>query len=141
MLSHMIDKDTDESTHSLVIALNDNYDGGGTVFYDSNQTIRLQCGQVLCFRGDSVFHGGEAVTNGTRYIIAVFLYYDESDGHYGQDGHDGHDDNLSLCHPINHGKHNVCNPIFGIRRHKTQFSICHYNDDKSITFATLAQGS
>lgn len=70
---------TDESTHSFVLALNDEYDGGGTYFYESNMTVRLQCGDVVSFRGDQVQHGGEAVTGGTRYIIAVFLYHDDDE--------------------------------------------------------------
>jgi len=70
---------TDESTHSFVLALNKDYSGGGTYFYDYNQTVRLKPGQVLSFQGDRLQHGGEAVTKGVRYILAVFLYYD-SDG-------------------------------------------------------------
>ena len=72
----------DESTHSIVLALNDGYEGGGT-FVVANEddtrddcVIRLETGQVLCFRGDLVRHGGEPVTRGTRYILAAFLYYD-----------------------------------------------------------------
>ena len=69
----------DESTHSLVLALNDDYEGGGTYFYDSDQTVRLATGDVLSFKGDELWHGGQALTRGTRYIIAVFLYHDDDD--------------------------------------------------------------
>jgi hypothetical protein len=69
--------DVDESTHSLVLSLNDNFEGGGTYFFDSDTTIRPATGSVLSFRGDSIFHGGAAVTKGIRYILAIFLYYDE----------------------------------------------------------------
>ena len=72
----------DESTHSIVLALNNGYEGGGT-FVVANEddtrddcVVRLETGQVLCFRGDLVRHGGEPVTRGTRYILAAFLYYD-----------------------------------------------------------------
>lgn len=68
---------TDESTHSFVLALNQDYSGGGTHFYDHNTTVRLNTGDVLSFRGDKLFHGGEAVARGKRYIIAAFLYHDD----------------------------------------------------------------
>jgi predicted 2-oxoglutarate/Fe(II)-dependent dioxygenase YbiX len=66
--------DTDESTHSFVLALNDDYEGGGTYFYDRKATIRPEAGSVLAFRGDQMLHGGEPVTQGKRYILAAFLY-------------------------------------------------------------------
>jgi hypothetical protein len=68
---------TDEATHSLVVSLNDDFDGGGTYLHDCNITLRPAEGSVLSFRGDQMLHGGEAVTRGVRYILAVFLYYDE----------------------------------------------------------------
>ncbi|GKY94684.1 hypothetical protein MPSEU_000433900 [Mayamaea pseudoterrestris] len=69
----------DESTHSLVVALNDpnEYIGGGTYFAETDTTQRAALGEVLSFRGDQVLHGGEAVIKGTRYILAVFLYHDD----------------------------------------------------------------
>lgn len=70
--------DTDESTHSLIIALNDNYEGGGTYFLNDNITIKLKTGQILSFNGNELEHGGEAITKGIRYIIAVFLYHDDT---------------------------------------------------------------
>jgi hypothetical protein len=69
---------TDESTHSLVISLNDDFVGGGTYFFDQDTTICPAKGSVLSFRGDQLLHGGEAVTRGVRYILAVFLYYDDN---------------------------------------------------------------
>lgn len=66
----------DESTHSLVVALNDDYEGGGTYFPDYDLVLRPSKGSVVSFRGDALPHGGHAVTKGVRYILAVFLYYD-----------------------------------------------------------------
>jgi hypothetical protein len=79
---------TDESTHSFVLALNDkdDYQGGGTYFYNYDTTIRLQAGEILSFRGDCLSHGGEALVQGTRYILAGFLYYDD-DGKERDDQH------------------------------------------------------
>ena len=66
----------DESTHSLVVALNDDFEGGGTYFPDYDTVLCPSKGSVISFRGDTLPHGGQAVTKGVRYILAVFLYYD-----------------------------------------------------------------
>lgn len=65
---------TDQSTHSLTIALNNiqEYDGGGTYFLDLDDSIRPDIGHVLSFQGD-LYHAGEPLLSGTRYIIAAFL--------------------------------------------------------------------
>jgi len=47
---------------------------------DHDTTIRTPIGCTLSFNGYRVLHGGGAVSSGTRYILAVFLYYDESGG-------------------------------------------------------------
>ncbi|KAI2507720.1 hypothetical protein MHU86_6719 [Fragilaria crotonensis] len=67
----------DESTHSFVLALNDDFVGGGTYFCDYQKTIApKKSGCLVSFRGSSLRHGGNAVISGTRYILAVFLYHD-----------------------------------------------------------------
>jgi hypothetical protein len=66
----------DESTHSLVLALNEEYEGGGTYFAGPDQLVKLRTGEVLTFGGRGMGHGGEVVTKGDRYILAVFMYYD-----------------------------------------------------------------
>jgi len=67
----------DECTHSFVIGLNDDFEGGGTYFHDYNTVLSPRIGDVVTFKGDSLKHGGDAVTRGTRYILAVFLYLDK----------------------------------------------------------------
>lgn len=66
----------DESTHSFVVALNQDYVGGGTYFSKTDSTVLLRTGEVLCFRGNILEHGGEPVTSGKRYILTGFLYLD-----------------------------------------------------------------
>ena len=66
----------DESTHSFVLALNDEFEGGGTYFYALDKTIAPKAGSVVTFRGDKMLHGGNCVTKGVRYILAVFLFAD-----------------------------------------------------------------
>ena len=70
---------TDESTHSFVIALNEDYEGGGTYLSEQDMVVRLRKGEILSFRGDSMLHGGEALVSGNRLIVAVFLYHDDED--------------------------------------------------------------
>jgi hypothetical protein len=77
---------TDESTHSFVLALNDDFQGGGTYFYHHDTTVPLQAGEMLSFRGDRLQHGGEALVQGTRYILAVFLYHDDDGNERDQRG-------------------------------------------------------
>jgi hypothetical protein len=77
--SHFLPLHLDESTHSLVLALNDEFEfeGGGTYFYNLDRTITPQTGSLVSFRGNQLLHGGNVVTKGVRYILAVFLYLDK----------------------------------------------------------------
>jgi hypothetical protein len=65
---------TDQSSHSLTIALNDidDYVGGGTYFSTIKQSIRPKQGHVVSFHGH-LMHSGDPIVNGTRYIIAAFF--------------------------------------------------------------------
>ncbi|GAX13505.1 hypothetical protein FisN_27Lu001 [Fistulifera solaris] len=81
-LSNHLPIHVDESTHSFVLALSDDYEGGGTYFYDEDTTVYLKTGDLLSFKGDSLYHGGEVLTQGIRYIIAAFLYHDDDHKNY-----------------------------------------------------------
>lgn len=69
----------DESVISLTVALNPrtDYSGGGTYFEAAHdaaqQVVCPDQGQVLAFRG-SRRHGGEPITQGVRYVFAVFAW-------------------------------------------------------------------
>ncbi|CAM9668220.1 unnamed protein product, partial [Choristocarpus tenellus] len=68
---------TDQSEISLTITLNASteYDGGGTWFEGLGCAVRPEeAGHVVIFPGGEVMHGGEAITRGVRYVIAVFMY-------------------------------------------------------------------
>jgi predicted 2-oxoglutarate/Fe(II)-dependent dioxygenase YbiX len=73
----------DESELSLTVALNPrrDYAGGGTFFEAAHdaakQVVCPDQGQVLAFRG-SRRHGGEPITEGVRYIFAVFAWVQRS---------------------------------------------------------------
>jgi hypothetical protein len=65
---------TDGCEFSFIIALNDNYLGGGTYFIKKKEKIRLNTGDVLIFCGQTR-HEGCPVDSGIRYILPGFLYY------------------------------------------------------------------
>jgi hypothetical protein len=74
--SHFLPLHYDESTHSLILALSEDFEGGGTYFYSLDQTMTPKTGSLVSFRGNKLLHGGNVVTQGVRFILAVFLYLD-----------------------------------------------------------------
>ena len=64
----------DGSEFSFVLALNDEFDGGGTQFMKTKETIKLNTGDCLVFSGQNK-HRGIQVKRGTRYILTGFLNY------------------------------------------------------------------
>ncbi|GBG27626.1 Procollagen-lysine,2-oxoglutarate 5-dioxygenase [Hondaea fermentalgiana] len=66
---------SDESQFSITLALNEpsEYEGGGTWFPGLGRSLNAEAGGMVSFPGN-VVHGGKAVSQGTRYIIAVFLF-------------------------------------------------------------------
>jgi hypothetical protein len=80
----------DESTHSCVVALNDDndFEGGGTYIYDEDKTVTVSAGGMVSFRGNQTLHGGSPVTSGIRYILAIFLYLDDDTSTTPSDGMD-----------------------------------------------------
>ena len=64
----------DGSEFSFILALNDNYEGGGTRFIKKGETVKLNTGDILIFSGQTR-HAGVPVTKGTRYIVPGFIYY------------------------------------------------------------------
>ena len=64
----------DGSEFSFIIALNDEYEGGGTYLKDNKKLIKLGVGDCLVFSGRNT-HKGSEITSGTRYILTGFLNY------------------------------------------------------------------
>ena len=72
----------DDSVLSFVIALNQDYKGGGTVFVDHRPVFvaaPTEVGTLVSFCGVQR-HGGRAITQGIRYILAGFLNVHDEGG-------------------------------------------------------------
>lgn len=67
-------KHKDGSEFSFILALNDNYKGGGTKLHYINKVIKLDTGSILLFSGQQL-HSGESITFGERWILTGFLSY------------------------------------------------------------------
>jgi hypothetical protein len=65
----------DQSHYSFTIALNSaaEYDGGGTYFAALDRALSADKGHCLLFPG-TLRHGGDPITRGVRYILAVFVF-------------------------------------------------------------------
>lgn len=72
-----LDAHVDGSEFSFVLALNDDYEGGGTEFVKSKEIVNLNTGDCLIFSGQNR-HRGIKVKKGTRYILTGFLNYKSS---------------------------------------------------------------
>jgi len=75
--NHFLPLHYDESTHSCVCSLNDDFDGGGSYVYNLKTSIIPPTGGMVSFLGNQCLHGGSPVTNGVRFILAIFLYLDD----------------------------------------------------------------
>jgi len=69
----------DGSEFSFVVALNDEFEGGGTRFVASDTVYRPSPGSAIAFCGKTT-HEGLDVTHGTRYILTGFLRYGSPEG-------------------------------------------------------------
>jgi hypothetical protein len=66
----------DESTHSFIVTLNDDFRGGGTYLHLLGKSIAPPPGGMMSFCGGELLHSGDPVIEGVRYIIAAFCYVD-----------------------------------------------------------------
>ena len=63
----------DNSTFSCLVALNDEFEGGGTYYPRQNIEVNLKPGYAVAHPELNYRHGGRAITKGTRYIIVSFI--------------------------------------------------------------------
>ena len=59
---------------TLLLYLNDDFDGGETEFPDEHQTITPCTGDALWFQ-HAVLHAGKRVTRGTKYVLRTDVLY------------------------------------------------------------------
>ena len=71
-------KHTDGNEFSFIIALNDDYTGGGTYFTKIKKHIDLKIGDALIFSGQNE-HKGIKISSGIRYILVGFLNFNKID--------------------------------------------------------------
>ncbi|WP_068873036.1 2OG-Fe(II) oxygenase [Xanthomonas translucens] len=69
-----IKNDTERTRAVILVYLNDDFEGGDTVFLDYGRVIRPKKGLVLGFQ-DQVLHEGEEVTSGEKYVLRFDLVY------------------------------------------------------------------
>jgi hypothetical protein len=62
------DVDGANSTHALIIYLNDEFSGGGTRFTEQNLAVEASTGRALLF-AQHLRHEAVVVTEGTKYIL------------------------------------------------------------------------
>ena len=73
-----LEEHKDGSEFSFIIALNDEYQGGGTYFTEIKKQISLGTGDCLIFSGQNK-HKGVQIKSGKRYILTGFLHFHHRD--------------------------------------------------------------
>jgi glycosyltransferase involved in cell wall biosynthesis len=63
----------DQSDYTLVVGLNDEYEGGGTWFPKQKVLINRDIGQVTLHPNVTHKHGARAVISGIRYVLVTFV--------------------------------------------------------------------
>lgn len=59
---------------SILLYLNDDYEGGATSFPGASYSTSVRAGRVLVFPS-ALLHGGDPVTKGEKYIIVLWAFY------------------------------------------------------------------
>jgi len=60
----------------MIVYLNDDFEGGDTVFPDDDRTVRPEIGKAILF-SPQLRHGADAVISGTKYILRTEVLYTE----------------------------------------------------------------
>ena len=64
-------------SHSAIVYLNQDFEGGQTIFRDMNQNYHAETGKALIFpAGYDYTHGVNEVSNGKRYTVAFWFTED-----------------------------------------------------------------
>lgn len=72
-------KDQDNSLITVILYLNDNYEGGDLFFPEQNLIIKPQSGSIIVFPSTFPFvHESKKIINGHKYIASMFWVKNES---------------------------------------------------------------
>ncbi|RYH19770.1 hypothetical protein EON65_25560 [archaeon] len=82
----------DKSPWSFVIGLNDDFEGGGTYFLNTQKVYRPPRGAAVIFNGKQQ-HGAYPISQGNRYILAGFCEY----------GSDSYEEFMAVYDPVYDG--------------------------------------
>jgi hypothetical protein len=66
---------------TVLIYLNDDFEGGGTEFPDLDFTCEPKKGRVLVFPSHAL-HGGNPVESGSKFIIVLWIFYPGSEDEF-----------------------------------------------------------
>jgi len=64
----------DESTVSMVMYLNDNYEGGEIEFPNHGISVKPEAGSVIVFASKGVLHDPKPTISGTKYMVPIFFF-------------------------------------------------------------------
>jgi hypothetical protein len=64
----------DESTVSMVMYLNDDYEGGEIEFPNHGILLKPEAGSVVVFASKGVLHDPKPTKSGTKYMVPIFFF-------------------------------------------------------------------
>jgi predicted 2-oxoglutarate/Fe(II)-dependent dioxygenase YbiX len=64
----------DKSTVSMVIYLNDDYEGGEIDFPDHGISLKPEAGSVVVFASEGILHDPRPTKSGTKYMVPIFFF-------------------------------------------------------------------
>lgn len=67
----------ERSLLTLMVYLNDDFDGGQTAFLDLHKLVEPRRGRALLFQ-HMVLHEGRTVTRGTKYVLRTDVFYKDA---------------------------------------------------------------
>ena len=68
-----LDSHIDDSSYSITLALNEDFEGGETWYHRQKTLIKAPTGHVCLFPMPTHKHSGRYIDSGTRYIIVSFV--------------------------------------------------------------------
>jgi hypothetical protein len=72
-----LDSHIDNSNYSITLALNDDFEGGGTFYHRQKTLVKAPTGYQCLFPMPTHKHSGRWIDNGNRYIIVSFCSHGE----------------------------------------------------------------